>query len=289
MKNLSRWAYFFIIFIFVSAVNTSASIETFFFGKKENKLLGNAKRGDLIQRVTIAGTVVPKRKTVINPPYSGYVKKIFVKVGDIVKKGDPIISVTQSLQSSDPVFPLRAPMPGTVVQISKTEGEYVKEGDQSDMVRIDDLSEIYISANVAEIDVPKLKLNQETQISISAILGSAYPGVITEISQAALERKGWNQQQVEFPVRVAVTRPDLKLKPGMSAVVDVITGIRKNVLMLKHEFVRKKDGKYFVELEDGSHRNIQVGLRNEEYFEIKSGLKSGEKVSQIDFLSLDKI
>ena len=77
--------------------------------------IGLVIRQDLVQRVTIAGTVTPLKKTVITAPYSGYVKKIYVKIGDLVKRGDPIVSVVQSLQGGDDVFPLRSPLDGVVV------------------------------------------------------------------------------------------------------------------------------------------------------------------------------
>jgi len=93
---------------------------------------GIVVREDLIQRTTIAGTVVPFRKTIITAPYNGYVKRMYVKVGDTVKQGDPIVTVVQSLQSSDNVFPVRSPFDGIVVQVEKSEGEFIKEGERID-------------------------------------------------------------------------------------------------------------------------------------------------------------
>ena len=72
----------------------------------------------------------------------------------------------------------------------------------------------------------------------------------------------------------------------MSVVLDVITEQALGALTLRHEFIRKEGGKFHVTLEDGTRRDVQVGLRNEEAFEIKGGLTEGQKVKRVDFLSL---
>src|SRR5688572_13037930 len=72
----------------------------------ENDGTGLVSKGDLVQRVTIGGIITPNRKTIIAAPYNGYVRKIYVQVGQQVKPGDPIVSVAQSLTGSgEDIFP----------------------------------------------------------------------------------------------------------------------------------------------------------------------------------------
>lgn len=247
--------------------------------------LGTVIKQDIMQRVTIAGTVTPFKKTIVTAPYNGYVKKLFVKIGDKVKPGDPIVSVVQSLQASDSSFPLRSPLSGVVVQIEKSEGEYVKEGDPKEFIlRIDDSSKLYVVANAPEIDRVKVKAGQDAVIKASAILSRKYNGVIRDLSLAAREKDQWGRSQVvEFPIRIEITDSDETIKSGMSVVIDVITAKKENVLTLRHEFIRREDEKYFVVLASGKRKDIQVGIQNEEGFEVVSGLQEGEKIKQIDF------
>ncbi len=258
---------------------------------KDGKMIGEVVRQDLLQRTTFAGIVTPVKKTIITAPYNGYVKKLYVDIGDKVKQGDPIVSVVQSLQGGDNPFPLRSPLSGIVVQIEKYEGEYAKEGDSKDFIlRIDDTSKLYVVANAPEIDRVKIKSGQEAIIKASAILSRSYKGIIREMSLAAREKDQWrNSQVVEFPIRIEITERDEQLKSGMSVVIDVITGKKENVLTLRHEFIRRKDEAYYVILASGERRELKVGMQNEEGFEIVSGLKEGEKIRQVDFSELQAV
>jgi multidrug efflux pump subunit AcrA (membrane-fusion protein) len=273
-----------------------AGVGIFFWRNPSAQPAGNigvVVRGDLVQRVTIAGSVNPNRKTVISAPYNGYVRKIYVEIGDHVKEGQAIVSVAQSLRSTDDeVYPLRAPFAGTVVQVLKTEGEYVDQqntqGSGDEMVRIDDLTHIFIEASAPEIEFSKLKIGQEGIIKASAVRSRSFKGKIVHISLAAKEQKDWDRSRVEFPVIIAVTDNDGALKPGMSVIVDIITRKVKDVLTLRQEFVQKDKDQYFVIREDGTRKDISIGTQNEESFEIKSGLNEGDRVRQTDYLTASK-
>jgi multidrug efflux pump subunit AcrA (membrane-fusion protein) len=264
----------------------------FLYGRSARRvgIQGTVERQSLLQRVTIAGTVSSRRRTLVTGPYNGYVKQIFVKVGDTVKPGQPLVSVAQSLQSSEPVFPLRAPYAGTVMHIQKHEGEYVKENDpQEYILRIDDLSQLYLDANAPEAERAKLKTGQEVVIKVSALPAKTYTGKITELTlapQIEQSNSRYSSKGSDYPVRIEITSADAQLGPGMSAVVDIITAKQEGVLALRHEFIYREDTNFFVMTADGQKRKIEVGSQNDEIMEIKSGVSEGEKVTQVDFTSM---
>lgn len=251
---------------------------------------GKVIREDLVQRVTIAGEVIPYRRSIITAPYSGYVRKIYPHVGDPVKLGDPIVIVSQSLQSISNEFPLRSPLNGTVVRIEKVEGEYVKEGDNTNYIlRIDDLSKLFINSNVPEIDRVKIKLGQEAIIKASAILNRTYKGKITELSLSSREKEGWSRSQViEFPIKIELSDFDSQLKSGMSVIIDIITDKKNNILTLRHEYIHQENDSYYVVLANGERKEIKIGLQNEESSEILGELKEGEIVKIVDFSELNE-
>lgn len=249
-------------------------------------ILGEVKREDLIQRVTVAGTVVPRKKTLITAPYNGYIRKIYVKVGDHVKPGDPIVSVAQSLlTTAEEVYPLRAPIEGTIVQVLKAEGEYVEPGATNTIIRIDDLQHLLVEADSPENEIEKLKIGQDVLVKAQAVLGRSYKGQITRVSLAARDQgNSWDRTRAQFPVVVDISDADEQIKPGMSVLLDIVAMRLPKVLMLRHEFIQKAGDEYKVTLASGEARTITVGARNEDGFEIKSGVTEGMKVRQIDFL-----
>ena len=208
-------------------------------------------------------------------------------VGQEVKKNDPIVSVVQSLQSSDPVYPFRAPFSGTVVAVKKQEGEFVKQDDSNNFIlRIDGLKKLFVVSNVPEIDMVKIQKGQEAVIKVSAIFDKQYQGVVEEISMAPRRQEGWRNTKVEYPAKIRILNPDEDIRSGMSVILDIVTSKRKNVLALPHEYLLKERDNFYVMLKDGVRKKVEVGIQNEYFFEIISGLEVGDMVRQINFLEL---
>jgi len=253
-----------------------------------NPRLMTAKRSDLIQRVTIAGKVVPKRKTVIIAPYDGYVKTLYVKVGEKIKANEPILSIVNSLQYQEPVYPIRAPYDGTVVLIPVSEGEFSKKSDAKNfLVEIDDLSQLYINADVPEINIPKIKIGQKALIRATPLYNQQYNGIVIAVALAGKsESQMFGTTRTLYPIKIKIIMPDKLLKPGMSSIVDIISDQRKNVIVLPHAFVHQYNGKPYVILASGKKQFVHIGLQNRTLVEITKGLKVGDKVQQIDFFTL---
>ncbi len=265
----------------------------FYFKPKANSALNEngstVTKQDVVQRVTISGTVQPRRKAIITSPYKGYIRKLFVKLGAQIQQNDPVVSVTTSLSSVEQVFPLRAPFSGRVVQVQKSEGEYVKDDVGDFIVRIDDLGKLYIDANAPELDRVKMKIGQEAIIKASAILDKTYKAVVKDLSFAAKETDKWQRSSVvEFPVRLEILDPDDRINPGMSVLIDIVTQKKENVLALRHEFIGREKTQFFVTLQSGERRNVTLGLQNEELSEISGGLVEGDLVRKVDFAQLEE-
>ena len=245
-------------------------------------------RGDIVQKVTISGNVVPIRYSLITAPYNGYVRKLYVSVGDSVKENAPLVSVVQSLQSSDHAYPMRAPFSGLVSQVSRLEGEYVTQSDANGYImRLDDFSKLFINATVPEADRTKLRVNQAAVARATALGDKTYDAVIREIAFASKAQNSWSETQVLYPVRLELLKTDKELVSGLSVLVDVETAKKSNVLQVGVEFVEKKSGKYFVTLKDGVKKEITIGIQNEEMVEVVSGLKEGDLLQQIDFSAIE--
>lgn len=239
------------------------------------------------QEVTIPGTVAPIRQTLITASYSGYIKKLYVKIGQVVKKGDPIVSIVESLQTDEKVYPMRAPYDGTVVTINNTEGEFVRAGDTANPIaEIDDLSRFYIIASISELDLPKLKLGQKAEIKIMPITSKTYQGVVNSIAMAPKIQSGnYTYSYTGYPIKIEILDQDNQLKPGMSSVAKIITNKQKAILAVPHEFILKSGSKNYVITKDGKHIPVVVGAQTNDKIHIKEGIAPHTVIQQINYFS----
>jgi multidrug efflux pump subunit AcrA (membrane-fusion protein) len=243
------------------------------------------KKGSLESRVSLSGIVSPRRRTSVTAPYNGYVRKIFVKIGDSVTEGAPLVSITQSLRAGEAGYPLRAPFSGTVVQLEKSEGEFAKENDAKDLIlRIDDLSQLLVVAHASELDRVRMHPGQTAEIRASAIPDRVYRGVVRSLSLSAMDPESSARLEVRFSTRIEVLDPDSRLQPGMSAIVDIVTARKDHVLVLGHEFIRRKNGQATVTLADGRVRPVELGFESDDLAEVVSGVGEGEVVRQVDYM-----
>ena len=248
------------------------------------------QKGNITKRVTIAGTVSPKRQNTIVAGYNGYIKKLYVSLGQKVKQGDNLVSVTESLQSDDKVYPMKAYYAGTVVLINNREGEHVTTTGTSPILVVDDLSTLYIKANVPENDIPGIKVGQKATINVTPLFTKHFSGVVEDISLAAADQQSnsfgfGSSSQAQYPVRIKITSQSTQIRPGMSAKIDIITALQKGALVLPHQYI-DHSAKFadFVTLADGTVRKVTLGLQDDANVEIIKGLKLGQKVRQVDYM-----
>jgi multidrug efflux pump subunit AcrA (membrane-fusion protein) len=253
--------------------------------------VGTVSRGDVVQRVTMIGTIKPQRSLVVQTPYKGFVRKIYVKIGDQVKRGAPLITIAQSTDQPDSeLFPIRSTLDGVVSQVQATEGESVVESSSFDayLLRVDDVRKFKIQCDTPEIDVVKLKPGQKAIVRASAVTQKQFAGSIENIARAASAQDRWNRGVVQYRVDVSVNEASSELLPGMTASVDVITAERRDVLRIAQEYIQPEDGKYYAIPLQGEKIEVKIGLQDESSFEIVEGLTEGQKLRQVDFIAAAK-
>lgn len=244
-------------------------------------------QGDITQAVTVTGVLTPKRRLVVYPTFDGYIRKIFVQMGQWVKAGDPLVQISSSPNSNETAYPQRAQFSGRVVDILRQEGEWVERAKDNPILVVDDSSVFTVECAVPEMDIAKYKVGLEAKISPVALQNRHYEGKILSVAEASKlkDPNRWGQSTVEFNVKVQVLNPDDAIKSGMTATVKIIFDSVKSVPTLPHDYVNIKDNRAFVQSVSGEKKEVQIGISDDKAIEIKSGLAVGEKVRQIDFYS----
>src|SRR5258708_3410640 len=173
---------------------------------------------------------------------------------------------------------LLAPFDGVVAQLNLHVGEHTPAGAAAIML---DTHSFYVDISVDETDVSKLALDQPTTLTLDALPGVSVFGKVTRIAQTGSK----SGSVVTYPVRVEIDPAGQPLLSSMSVTANITTSIVKDVIRVRNRFVRldRSTGKASVNVKqpDGTYKSVEVvlGLRNDTYTEIKSGLNVGDSIA----------
>jgi multidrug efflux pump subunit AcrA (membrane-fusion protein) len=97
---------------------------------------------------------------------------------------------------------------------------------------------------------------------------------------------------VRFEVKVAIEKADPRLRPGMTATVNIITQEHPQVVLLPTEALGK-DNKVTLVLGEKDkqarkEQTVKIGLRNATYVEVISGLKPDDRVEVVPVDAKDR-
>lgn len=151
-----------------------------------------------------------------------------------------------------------------------------------------DLTKMQINAGVDEADIGKVKVGQDVEFTVDAFPEETFEGAVGQVRNAPTTV----QNVVTYDVVVKVNNRGMKLKPGMTANVSIITGMKDSVLRIPNAALRFKPsdetraatpqkGQAVWVLENGKPRRIAVttGISDGAFSEVLSGeLKEGQAV-----------
>ncbi len=180
-----------------------------------------------------------------------------------------------------------APVDGTVIARKIDLGQPVAASFQApELFTIaQDLTKMQIVVNVSEADIGKVKEGQDVTYTLDGYPDSVFEGKVTQVR---LEPTTVSNV-VTYSVIVEVDNEHMKLKPGMTANVSIITSKSEDVLCaptvaLKYTPITdgqkyKTQGIWILANRKPKRINIQTGASDDSMIEITSkDLKEGDKV-----------
>jgi RND family efflux transporter MFP subunit len=169
---------------------------------------------------------------------------------------------------------IRAPFSGTIDAVIIERGRVVAPGDE--LFRIVNLGNMYVTANVPENYLGKLKLGATVEVYLNAI-GKTYKGKVRQVGTFI------NPNNRTFGIEIALPNPDNLLRPNQVAVLKIEDYTNKNALLIPENIIAEnatKEKLVFVITNEKepkvAQRIIQVGYTSGAMVEVKSGLKVGE-------------
>ncbi len=203
--------------------------------------------------------LVNQGDTTLYAPMSGVVTRRYAEVGDL------IASAISSFSSGTPVY------------------------------QVADTATMLVKLNVNEVDIGKIRAGLPTEVTIDASKGAVYAGHVRKVAPSALADASGTSTSgasvIRFAVEVQVDQAphQAALRPGMSARCAIIVARRRKALRLPVNCVQGEGAKGIVQLvttttKDGQTvekvqpRAVTVGLRGDDYVEILSGMREGDRV-----------
>jgi len=135
-----------------------------------------------------------------------------------------------------------APMSGIITYLDCEVGEIAAAQTAftqgKTLMTIADLSLFEVEVEVDETEINKIELDQIAEIEVDAFPDTSFPGEVTEIGNTALlSGQGSQDQTTNFKVKVVFKDPNVRIRPGMSATVDITTNISEDATSVPYAAV----------------------------------------------------
>lgn len=181
---------------------------------------------------------------------------------------------------------LVTPIAGTVVETNDlVAGINLSGADiESKFIKVTDLTSLYFSAKVDEVDFGKVNNGQEVSVSFDAYPGQKCDGTVSYVSSAGETSTGG---VVTIPVEVTLSDCKLNLALGLNGQADFVLSKKEDVLTIQKKYLVVKNGENFVWLQTGKTvRNrklvpVKLGTTTLTEAEVTEGLTEGETVIYI--------
>ncbi len=181
-----------------------------------------------------------------------------------------------------------APIPGLVIYNdipASGKARKIQVGDavwsHQGLISLPDISRMMVETNVREVDIHKVALGQQAQIRIDAYPDAAYTGTVHLIGSLATAEQNQPTATKYFQVHIALTESDARLRPGMTARVEILIERFEQVLYVPLEGVFEKAGQkvcYVVQGKQAEERPVKVGKFNRDFIIIEEGLVERDQI-----------
>lgn len=129
-----------------------------------------------------------------------------------------------------------SPVNGTVVSRNVEEGQTVVASFQTPtlFVLAQDLTRMQVIANVSESDIGGVAEGKSADFRVDAYPRESFHGIVTQVRNAPVSI----QNVVTYDVIISVENPELKLKPGMTANITIVTARNEEALRAPNAALR---------------------------------------------------
>jgi HlyD family secretion protein len=177
---------------------------------------------------------------------------------------------------------IRAPFNCTVLTRPVSVGQAVSGSagfnSGTEIMTIANLKDMVVTAHINQADVVRLTPGQKVDINVESVPGLTINGKLERIAPQAIFKNGIKG----FAARVQLKDVDVRVRPGMTAILNIPVVSAEDVLGVPLAAVFTENNERFVFVkQEGKFekRNVTVGVNDFFFAEVQKGLEDGEVVS----------
>ena len=186
-----------------------------------------------------------------------------------------------------------ATKPGLVVYGSGADDQFfnggeerIREGatvrERQSIITIPDMTRMSVRVRIHESYIKKIKKGQTARITVDAFPDKVLDGEVTRVGVLPDSQNMWmNPDMKVYLTTITINGTNDWLKPGMTAKVDILANELTNVVYVPMQAVAPFERKQVCYVPHGhatERREVEVGEFNDEFIEVRKGLKEGEAV-----------
>lgn len=183
-------------------------------------------------------------------------------IREITRRGEP-----------QKYVPIRSPRSGVVVEKNLVEGTAHRGG--MTLMRIADLSQVWIEADVYEADLPLVERGMPATVTLPYLPGTVLEGAVEYIYPYLHGKTRTARVRIAFPNTGGVLKPDMYAEVKLMAPLGERLAVPEEAVLIagEHRFV-------FEDLGGGqlAPRRVHTGFRADGFVEIREGLEPGDRV-----------
>ncbi|MCX7973693.1 MAG: efflux RND transporter periplasmic adaptor subunit [Candidatus Aminicenantes bacterium] len=166
-----------------------------------------------------------------------------------------------------------SPVSGFIIEKKVVEGQFIMAGEN--LLLLVDLSPIWLIADIYEQDLPFICLGQDVSVEISSWPSETFRGRINFI-YPYLEKENRTVK-----VRIDLPNPGYRLKPELYGRINIHLKLGKRLSIPEEAVIDSGQRKIVFVVREGRYfepREIKLGLKAHEFYEVLTGLVEGEQI-----------
>ena len=170
---------------------------------------------------------------------------------------------------------LVAPFDGTIASVNVQTGQRVSA---STLVMVlANMSQLVVKADLAEADLPSVRVGRPVQITLDAVSGATYTGTVDEINLVGTTTQG----VVNYAATIVISDANETIRPGMNANIGIITQQSDRVLLIPNRAIKTAgEQRLAVVVRNGQQVEVPItlGMSNDLETQVVEGLREGDVV-----------